>query len=773
MKKNRAFIYTLILIFVALVGSGFTWLKLEHKQINGIVLNTTSGRPISSAVIEVGQVRVQSDRSGHFSILVDQTQGVSLQATASGYLPLDITFDLPWYLSHGKLNINLAPDGFPLKLVDSWTDEPLEDVSVMIANTHYRTDDTGLVLLDSAKLTAPVLITIDQPGYLLKQFKLNRLPDSSTELPFVVELEPHIFNGTVMAGNKPATQVTVKAGEHTLQTDDNGHFTLARLVPGERVVVQPLETFMPVEFFFEGQLGTTIHLTPNELMVNIIDGLSGGPVADALVEVQGANATTDSRGQATLQHIAGQGAILVSHAIYQPTITNYQVGQRTSIVLNPKKIRAIVSDAETGQPLTHTRVVQNHTWLQPDEAGVYQLTNRAQQTTLSFNLAGYRPAKITFDPTQEQDAIFDNVQVHPCPKEAKSKDQIPCFEFQLQPFSAKAVYVPLAYLTNIKALNSIFQMVEQTELNAVILDVKADDGRLAWDSQVELANQLKVDGNRAGWMTLETFIEEARKRDIYTIARMVIFKDTHLAKGMSDLAVIYPNGVVWQDTEGSSWANPLREEVWAYNIALAEEIAALGFDEINMDYIRFPSDGDIGAVYYGKDNTPRNRTTAIRTFARRMQEAIAPYGTSLSADVFGLTVWVDPNDDMNIGQRVIDIAPYVDYIAPMIYPSTFIPGNLGLADPSSRPYEVIYRSQQAAQERMPPTTKVRPWLQAYWYSTTEMLLQKQAANDANSAGWFWWNAAGIYDDAVFEPVNKDSLKGPNHGQKDYDNYQVE
>jgi hypothetical protein len=115
-----------------------------------------------------------------------------------------------------------------------------------------------------------------------------------------------------------------------------------------------------------------------------------------------------------------------------------------------------------------------------------------------------------------------------------------------------------------------------------------------------------------------------------------------------------------------------------------------------------------------------------------------------------MTVWTDPEYDLNIGQRVIDIAPYVDYLSPMIYPSTFIAGNLGYDNPSDYPYDIIYRSQNAAEARIPPTARVRPWLQAYWYDAYEMLEQKRGAADAGSAGWYWWNAGGSYDENVFE-----------------------
>jgi hypothetical protein len=254
---------------------------------------------------------------------------------------------------------------------------------------------------------------------------------------------------------------------------------------------------------------------------------------------------------------------------------------------------------------------------------------------------------------------------------------------------------------------------------------------------------------------LDELIVEAKKRGIYTVGRFVVFKDNPLASGKPELGARRADGTVWIDGEDLAWANPFKEEVWNYNIALAQEMAAFGFDEINFDYIRFPSDGDVGAIVYEEENTLETRTAAIGEFMKRMRAALDPYGLFVSADVFGLTIWVRPDSDMKIGQRVIDIAPYLDYLAPMVYPSTFIPGNLGYDNPSAEPYGIVSRSQKQAEERVPPYVKVRPWLQGYWYSLDEMKELKQAAIDSNSTGWTVWNAAGHYDPGLFEPADSE------------------
>jgi hypothetical protein len=378
------------------------------------------------------------------------------------------------------------------------------------------------------------------------------------------------------------------------------------------------------------------------------------------------------------------------------------------------------------------------------------LDDLSRPLQLRFKMAGYRPAELTLNATSDNFQIAaTHLDFTPC-QHADSSGPGPCRDFLLKPFEAKAIYVPFSLLGDADIIREKFDLIDRTELNAVIIDVKSDRGLLAWDSDVEAANILENDGDRPGWMTLPEFLAEAKARDIYTIARMVTFKDDPLAFGFPELAIKYPNGTIWIDGEELAWANPYREEVRAYNIALAKEIAAMGFDEINMDYIRFPSDGDIGAIYYTEENSLETRTSTIRSYAAAMQKALQPYGTALSADVFGMTVWTDPEYDLNIGQRVIDIAPYVDYLSPMIYPSTFIAGNLGYDNPSDYPYDIIYRSQNAAEARIPPTARVRPWLQAYWYDAYEMLEQKRGAADAGSAGWYWWNAGGSYDENVFE-----------------------
>lgn len=756
LKHKRAIILSLVVM--ALLGTGFTWIQLGNKKISGIVRHGLSDEPMALAVINIGKSQTVSDMQGRFHIKVPEREQAKLTVSAPGYIPFSIQFDLPWYVAASTVEVSLVPEGLPVLVIDSLTGTPLPDLTVQVGNTSYITNMAGQTFVDSTLLTPLQLISIDQPGYKPRQIKLTRLPDNSAELPLVIKLEPHVLHGIVLSSHtqKPLANVALTVGQDIVYTNTDGEFSLYRLRTGDQIMASlEADEALKAEFTFERQSNMTIYMPPRHVTVNVIDDLSGLPVSNARVDIYGQSTLTDAQGRATLPYVEDAGILQVSQASYLTRTVSYKSQTINNIRLKPNTIQGIIYDADSGEPLTTTTFIRNGKVIPVDDVGHYQLADLAvgasdQPLQLKLKQAGYKPAQFTVAIDNGFNFESQNLDIRTCQMSPDAGTQTPCFDIALQPFKAKAIYIPFTFLADSSAVNRLFDLVERTELNAVILDVKSDTGHLAWDSQVLQADLLGNDGDRAGWMTLEAFLAEAQARDIYTIARMVIFKDPQLAYGVPPLAITYANGIIWEDGEGAAWASPYREEVWAYNTALAEEIAAMGFDEINLDYIRFPSDGNIGAIGFAREHTRETRTTAIRNFAYSMHNAIQPYGTFLSADVFGATVWVPPEEGMNIGQRVIDIAPYVDYIAPMIYPSTFSSGSLGYVDPSARPYDVIFRSQLAAMERMPPGTKVRPWLQGYWYNPYEMLLQKQAANDANSAGWFWWNAAGSYEESIFE-----------------------
>ncbi len=205
------------------------------------------------------------------------------------------------------------------------------------------------------------------------------------------------------------------------------------------------------------------------------------------------------------------------------------------------------------------------------------------------------------------------------------------------------------------------------------------------------------------------------------------------------------------------WIDGNRTEAWDYNVALAREAASYGFDEVQFDYVRFPTDGNVSSAVYSKDNTYDNRVAAISGLLQEASAALHPLGVKVSADVFGYTAWVA--DDLGIGQHIEVIAPYVDVLSPMVYPSTFASGLPG-QDPKYRnaiayPYEIVNKSTERAVRRareINPRIQIRPWIQDFkdyafdfrTYTPLEIRQQMDAARDAGGRGWLLWDPAVKY-----------------------------
>ncbi len=321
----------------------------------------------------------------------------------------------------------------------------------------------------------------------------------------------------------------------------------------------------------------------------------------------------------------------------------------------------------------------------------------------------------------------------------------------------KGIYVSYSAMGDAGFMQRVQGLLEDTELNAVVFDFKSDHGLLSFPSQVKVAKGIGAD-QAPVIRDSAAFLSWFQQHNIYTIARIVTFKDDLLAEARPDWAVIdVTTGHVWHDQEGMGWVDPFRQSTWDYNAALALEAAQLGFDEVQFDYVRFPTDGNIGNTVFSLANNEENRTKAITGFLDLVHQAITPLGTKLGVDIFGYTAWVP--DDLGIGQHIEALAPYVDVLAPMLYPSTF---NAGLPGESEQydnavayPYEIVHLSTQrtfARARAVNPAIQVRPWLQDFQdyafdgrvYTPSQIRLQMEGAREAGGRGWMLWDPAVQY-----------------------------
>jgi hypothetical protein len=199
-------------------------------------------------------------------------------------------------------------------------------------------------------------------------------------------------------------------------------------------------------------------------------------------------------------------------------------------------------------------------------------------------------------------------------------------------------------------------------------------------------------------------------------------------------------GSQWVDKKGLGWTDPYNQKVWEYNIALARELAELGFDEIQFDYIRFPSDGDLSNISYPSKPGHLSRIECIGKFLESAYRTLHPLGVTISVDVFGMVAW--KTVDFGVGQSIESIAPHVDVICPMLYPSHFSPGFLGQQNPGDNPLEIMELSLKRIQNRTDKT--IRPWIQGFWYSPAEINAQLNGLANAKTASWSVWNPSGNY-----------------------------
>jgi len=317
----------------------------------------------------------------------------------------------------------------------------------------------------------------------------------------------------------------------------------------------------------------------------------------------------------------------------------------------------------------------------------------------------------------------------------------------LQPFSPKGLYLSFYGIGSSQLLDPALRLIRNTELNALVIDVKGDRGMISMKVPIPLADEI-------GAQRIITvrhphaLLESLKARGIYTIARIVVFKDDLLATARPDLAVKTASGKIWRDGQNLAWVDPFSSRAWDYNIAIAQAAARLGFDEIQFDYVRFP---DTPGLRFSWTNNEENRVQAISGFLSAARKRLQPYNVFISADVFGYVCW--NRNDTHIGQSLEELADAVDYISPMLYPSSFAHGVGRYKNPVENPYKVVLLSLNKARERTGlAAVRFRPWLQAFrdyafdrrWFHEDAVLAQTSATEDFGADGWMLWNPRNVY-----------------------------
>jgi hypothetical protein len=329
------------------------------------------------------------------------------------------------------------------------------------------------------------------------------------------------------------------------------------------------------------------------------------------------------------------------------------------------------------------------------------------------------------------------------------------------PNPVKAVYMTACVLSTKDFKQSIVDLIDQTELNSIVIDIKDFSGTISFES-----DNPKLYGVHHGTgctaKGVKEFIEELHAKNIYVIGRVTVFQDPVMTKLRPDLAVKRASdGGVWKDNKGISFVDVGAKEHWDYMVELAKESHRLGFDEINFDYVRYPSDGNMKDIAF-MHSDGKNKSESLRKFFEYLDQQLKDTGIVTSVDIFGMTT--TNYDDLNIGQVLEKTLPYFDYVAPMVYPSHYPNTFNGWANPDDYPYELIHFVMKSAVDRAEALKnatstpahirervgkhQLRTWIQDFDYGgdygPTEVRAQINASVDAGVPSWMLWAPSNKY-----------------------------
>lgn len=308
----------------------------------------------------------------------------------------------------------------------------------------------------------------------------------------------------------------------------------------------------------------------------------------------------------------------------------------------------------------------------------------------------------------------------------------------------------------------MLEKISRSVINTVVVAVKETDGKV----YIPGIKKAAVFGSYKPAITApEKTLKEFKDAGLYTVARIVVFKDQVLPETRPDLAVKTSSGTLWRSRNGATWVDPYNREVWAYILDLAEHCARLGFEEIQFDYIRYPSEGDTTLCRYSKPHSPKAASDNLREFLSYARGRLEPHGVKISADVFGLTTSIR---GMGIGQDLQVLAEGSDYVYPMMYPSHYGRGVYGLDYPNAHPFKVINQGLKDARKRLGTDyAKVRPYLQDFSlgrnYGPSEVRAQMIATRLNLLESWVLWNPSNRYTWAALTPQSYRAFVDPHYG----------
>jgi hypothetical protein len=392
----------------------------------------------------------------------------------------------------------------------------------------------------------------------------------------------------------------------------------------------------------------------------------------------------------------------------------------------PKALSGKIIDAQTKAPIEAAVVTLGDAYVRTGKDGAFQLNGSGDK--LKLRAPGYASREMAI-------AELANPQA----------------EIGLTPYKVKALYLTVYGTASKKIREAALESIKKNNMNALVIDVKGDRGFVPFKVDIPLADEVGAQKTIL-IKDMPAFVGNLKQQGLYLIARIVVFKDDMLAAAKPHLAV-KKGGAIFRDRERLRWVDPFSKEVWDYNIAIAKAAAAIGFDEVQFDYVRCP---DTKGIVFSQPSNQDTRTQAVTGFLEAAYQALAPYNVMVAADIFGYVAW--NTDDTGIGQKIDKAVNAVDIVSPMVYPSGYHLGIPNYRNPVKHPYEIVYHTLKQCQERTGASPlRFRPWLQAFRdyafgggdFAEDRMRIQIQASDKFGASGWMFWNPRNIYPTGKF------------------------
>lgn len=650
-------------------------------------------------------------------------------------------------------------------ITDAYTGEPVPQASVTIGNLTLTTDARGE--FSTPRWRRSDILAVSAPSYEPLSLPLESRPElgatDALTLTLATALRPNTLAGTVTDeySGTPLAGAEVTASFNltntlTAATDATGRYSLDGL-PEQFTLRVAAPDYAPIEQPVTRTTSLDLALRPNVLAGTVTDRYSGQGVAGASVSVGTAGTVTAADGSYRLADVPLTAtSVEITADGYAPLSQELARSTTLDAVLRPDTLRGRLVDKLSGEPISNAAVLATTTFPGTDVAferiagsvdGGFTLKGLPEQGYLQILSPGYRTEVIPIRP-----------------------DEVPT-EIALERFRVKALYVTAAVASSPGLLNEYVELIDRTELNAIVIDLKSDLrddlGLVYYDSQVPLAREL---GLSRPYIDMPGLVQRLKQRGIYTIARIQLFShDNVLSDARPEWSIrVKETGEVYADYPGPgiryAYLDPTNRNVWDYNIQLGVEAALMGFDEVNYDYIRFPD-------WFGKRSEfrdqllfsepmdpvddPERMFEVITEFMDEAHRAVNGAGAKMSIDIFGRVVL---GGSLTIAQDIRRMGNHTDYIAPMPYPSLWWPGAFDIPSPVEEPFKVLDAANAAGLKQIEGEyARLRPWLQDHtdpWaykvvrYGPAEVRAQIEATEKYPEIdGWMLYDSANAYKGA--------------------------